>query len=107
MPLEWLNTAVQISVVAGFIGSVFTYVVLRPLNATITDLHYAIQDLRKDLRDSEERRHMMEIKLAEVDQRARVAHSRLDELVKYCQRNGANIFMHERMGDDNEGVERR
>jgi hypothetical protein len=100
--VEWLDTAVQISIVAGFIGGVFTYVVLRPLNATITDLHYAIQDLRKDLKDCEERRHIMEIKLAEVDQRARVAHSRIDEIVKYCQRNGLNIFMHERMSDGDE-----
>jgi hypothetical protein len=104
--MDWLDMAVQVSIVAGFIGAVFTYVVLRPLNATITDLHYAIQDLRKDLRDSEERRHKMEIKLAEVDQRARVAHSRIDEIVKYCQRNGVNIFMHERMSDD-EGLEHR
>lgn len=105
--MDWLGTAVQISIVAGFIGSVFTYVVLRPLNATITDLRYTIKDLRKDLKDSEERRHMLEIKLAEVDQRARVAHSRIDEIVKYCQRNGADIFMHERMGDGDEGVEHR
>jgi hypothetical protein len=84
---EMLESAVKLSVVLGFIGGVFSYVVLRPLNSTMTELRVAVQELRKDLKDSEERRHKIEIKLAEVDQRAKVAHSRIDELVKFCQRN--------------------
>jgi hypothetical protein len=105
--MDWLDTAVQVSIVAGFVGGVFTYVVLRPLNFTMKDLRLAIQDLRKDLRDCEERRHMMEIKLAEVDQRARVAHSRIDELMKFCPYKHGFQHEHERMGSEDERVEHR
>lgn len=106
--MNWLDTAVQVSIVAGFVGGVFTYVVLRPLNFTIKDLRLAIQDLRKDLKDCEERRHMMEIKLAEIDQRARVAHSRIDELMKFCPyKHGFVHEQHERTVNEDEMVEHR
>lgn len=110
---EMLESAVKLSVVLGFAGGVFSFVILKPLNSTMTELRVAIQELRKDLKDCEERRHMMEIKLAEIDQRARVAHSRIDELVKFCQRNHEHgeVFLkrtrlHDR-SDGDEGVEHR
>lgn len=81
---EMLENAVRLSIIFGFVGSVFTFVILRPLNSTITDLHKAVKELRDDLKACEERRHMMEIKLAEIDQRARSAHHRLDELIEHC-----------------------
>jgi hypothetical protein len=77
---EMLEQAVKLSIVLGFIGSVITFVFLRPFNGMITDLHKAINELRADIKACEERRHLMEIKIAEIDQRARAAHHRIDRL---------------------------
>ena len=72
----------SLSVVLVFLGSVFSYFVLRPLYSAIGELRITIRELRDDIRLHEERRHAMEIKLAEVDQSTRSAHHRLDTLEK-------------------------
>ena len=92
MPMdgEILENAVKLSIVLGFIGGVFSFFILRPLNSTITDLHKAVNELRNDLRACEERRHMMEIKLTEIDQRARSAHHRIDEITHVLRYGGGS-----------------
>ena len=72
----------SLSVVLVFLGSVFSYFVLRPLYSAIGELRITIRELRDDIRIHEERRHAMEIKLAEVDQSTRSTHHRLDTLEK-------------------------
>ena len=72
----------SLSVVLVFLGSVFSYFVLRPLYSAISELRVTIRELRDDIKNHEERRHVMEIKLAEVDQLTRSAHHRLDTLEK-------------------------
>ena len=72
----------SLSVVLVFLGSVFSYFVLRPLYSAINELRTTIRELREDIKHNEERRHAMEIKLAEVDQSTRSAHHRLDTLEK-------------------------
>ena len=67
---------------ACFLGSVFYYFILRPLYSAINELRTTIRELREDIKHNEERRHAMEIKLAEVDQSTRSAHHRLDTLEK-------------------------
>ena len=87
--MDWLETAVKISVVAGAIGGAISFVinslVLRPLETTLGRLQAAVDHLSEQLARAEERWHEVDIKLAEVDQRARSAHHRIDEHIKYHQ----------------------
>lgn len=78
-----LNTTYQVAAIAAVLGGAFSYSILRPLNNAITELRAMIGELREDLRQSEERRTQLEIKMAEIDQRAKSAHKRLDNLVGY------------------------
>jgi F0F1-type ATP synthase membrane subunit b/b' len=84
--LEILNNVATASVVLGFCGGVFSYFILRPLNNAIVELRVAVKELRSDLRTAEERRQQLEIKVAEIDQRAKAAHNRLDEIIKRGER---------------------
>jgi hypothetical protein len=84
--MEWIHTAASLSVIFGFIAGVFSYVILKPLNKAIANLDTAINELRMDLLTAEDRRHEMELKLVEVDQRARIAHHRIDDLARFCQK---------------------
>jgi F0F1-type ATP synthase membrane subunit b/b' len=78
--MEWIHTAASLSVIFGFIAGVFSYVILKPLNKAIANLDTAINELRMDLLTAEDRRHELEVKVAEIDQRARSAHHRIDRL---------------------------
>jgi F0F1-type ATP synthase membrane subunit b/b' len=84
--LDVLNNVATASVVLGFCGGVFSYFILRPLNNAIVELRVAVRELRSDLRTAEERRQQLEIKVAEIDQRAKAAHNRLDEMIKRGER---------------------
>lgn len=79
---ETIQNMASLTVVLTFIGCVFSYFVLRPLYSAIGELRITIRELRDDIRIHEERRHAMEIKLAEVDQSTRSAHHRIDTLQK-------------------------
>ena len=68
--------------IAGVVASAFSYAVLRPLNKSITNLQKIIQVMRDDLKENEERRHALEVKVAEIDQSTRSAHHRLDDHIK-------------------------
>lgn len=83
--MDVLNNVATASIVLGFIGGVVAYV-LRPLNTAIMELRIAAKELRSDLRTAEERRQQLEIKVAEIDQRAKSAHNRLDEFIKRGER---------------------
>lgn len=84
--MEILNNVATASVVLGFCGGVFSYFILRPLNNAIVELRVAVRELRSDLRTAEERRQQLEIKVAEIDQRAKAAHNRLNEIIKRGER---------------------
>jgi hypothetical protein len=62
------------------IWGVFRYAIINPLNVAIESLSEAVKELRKEIKAGEERRHELEVKLAEIDQRARSAHHRIDDL---------------------------
>ena len=76
---EGMQFGASLAVVLAFFGSVFSYFVLRPLYGAIQDLRLTLKDLRDDMKKSEERRHVLEVRLAEVDQSTRSAHHRLDD----------------------------
>lgn len=76
---EGMQFWASLAVVLAFFGSMFSYFVLRPLYGAIQDLRLTLKDLRDDMKKSEERRHVLEVRLAEVDQSTRSAHHRLDD----------------------------
>ena len=83
--MEWINSAATICVLLGFIGWMFSYFVLRPLNVAIVELQLTVKELRIELHKAEEKRQTLEIKVAEVDQRAKAAHRRLDDHKLYAK----------------------
>jgi hypothetical protein len=79
MNLEILS---QIIAVASAIGAVFHFAVLRPLDNSINRIEKMLEKFEKWADREEQARHEIDIKLAEVDQRARSAHARIDEITK-------------------------
>lgn len=64
--------------VAGVIGTVFYYAVLKPLTAAIADLRSLISDMRDDLQKNEEKRQDMDKRLVAVESSTKSAHHRID-----------------------------
>ena len=89
--MDWLETAVKMSIVAGFIGSVISFlvsfIILRPLEATLGRLQTTVDKLDEQLVRVEERWHDVDKKLVEVDQRARAAHRRIDGIDRILGRS--------------------
>ena len=75
-----VETAAQIAAIATVIGAAFSYSVLRPLNASILALKEAVEDMRREMKESNKQRQELEVHLAEVDQSVRSAHHRIDAL---------------------------
>ena len=80
--MESIQYWASVTVVFGFLGSIFSYFILTPLNTAIKELRVTIGELRKEIKNNEERRHALEIKVAEIDQSTRSAHHRIDTLEK-------------------------
>ena len=72
----------QIIAVASAFAAAFHFSVLRPLDNSISRIEKMLDKFEERQSAEEKARHEMEIKLAEVDQRARSAHARLDEITK-------------------------
>lgn len=75
-----VNILASWTVVLGFVGGVFSWVVLRPLNNAIENLDKAVGELRMELLAAEGRRHDLELKMAEIEQRAKSNTHRLNRL---------------------------
>lgn len=78
--MSTIETAAQIAAIATVCGAAFSYAVLRPLNASIKALKEAVDDMRREMRESNKQRQKLEVHLAEVDQSVRSAHHRIDAL---------------------------
>ena len=78
--MNLFETAAQIAAIATVIGAAFSYVVLRPLNASIRALKETIDEMRAEMKEGREQRQEIEVHLAEVDQSVRSAHHRIDAL---------------------------
>lgn len=75
-----INSLASTTVVLGFAGGVFSFVVLRPLSMAIDNLNKAVGELRKELLTVENRRHELEKKMVEIDARARSNQHRIDHI---------------------------
>ncbi len=83
-----IETATQIAAIAAVIGAAFSFAVLRPLNASITALKEAVDEMRAELKEGRAQRQELEVHLAEVDQSVRSAHHRLDTLEEHVDKMG-------------------
>ena len=79
MNLEILS---QIIAVASAIAAVFHFAVLRPLDIAIKRIEKMLDKMDERFEREEAARHDVEIKVAQIDQRARSAHARIDEITK-------------------------
>ena len=78
--LEIINTVAQSVVIAGFLTGAFSYIVLTPLNKSIEGLRTIVQEIKDELRYSEQRRHELQERVAKVEASAASAHHRIDRL---------------------------
>lgn len=76
--MDYLGTMAQITIILSFFGAAFSYMILRPLNSAITQLRESIDKLSAKFERVDERQRCLEVRVAEIDQRARSAHHRLD-----------------------------
>lgn len=78
--MDILNMITQSVVIAGFLTGAFSYIVLTPLNKSIEGLRTIVQELKDELRYSEQRRHELQERVAKVEASAASAHHRIDRL---------------------------
>ena len=76
------ETFAQVVAVASAFGAIFHFAVLRPLDNSINRIEKMLDKFEERADREEAARHEVEVKLAAVDQRARAAHARLDEITK-------------------------
>lgn len=73
MLLEWLSVMAQSTIVITFIGGVFSYVVLKPLNKSIQKLDGSIDGLDDKYRE-------LNVRLVKNEESTKSAHHRIDHL---------------------------
>lgn len=78
--LDIVNMIAQSVVIAGFLTGAFSYIVLTPLNKSIESLRTIVQEMKDELRYSEQRRHELQERVAKVEASAASAHHRIDRL---------------------------
>lgn len=82
MDFSWLEQAAQLTIVLGFCGAIFNYIVIRPLNDSIQRLGDVINDLREDLKANNERLNRLEGEQREIKYALQKAHDRIDEFLR-------------------------
>ena len=80
--MEWLSHAVSLSNIFTFICAVFAYVVIRPLNQTLSRLEKAVEKLTEEQQNTREIQHRMEGELRELKYAVQKAHDRIDAFLK-------------------------
>ena len=77
---SWIASTAQTVVILAFASSVFSYVVLVPLNSAIKDLREMIAEIRKEAREREEKRQEMDLRIVKCEESSKSAHHRIDRL---------------------------
>lgn len=83
MDLESMSHLVMI---IGAVCGAINYFVLKPVSTQVTDIRVTVKEIQRELTNSREQIEEVKIKLAEVDQRARSAHHRIDGIVDICEK---------------------
>lgn len=71
--MDSIGMIVQMTVIMSFIGSVFSYVFLRPINTSI-------RELNKTLKDMQDSQHKMDSRLVRTEESTKSAHHRIDSI---------------------------
>lgn len=71
--MEWLSVMAQSTIVITFVGGVFSYVVLKPLNKSINKLDSSINKL-------DDKYQAIDVRLVKVEESAKSAHHRIDHI---------------------------
>ena len=87
--MSWLEQAAQLTIVLGFLGTVFTFAVVRPLQSSMEDLKTAITGLREDLNLYADRIHILELDVTELKVHNKSLERRIEAL---------EATSHERLG---------
>lgn len=78
--MEIISMIAQSVVIAGFLTGAFSYIVLTPLNKSIEGLRTIVQELKDELRCSEQRRNELQERVAKVETSVASTHHRLDTM---------------------------
>ena len=82
--MDWttvMAVAAESTVILGCLGTVFRFVVLKPLNVSIQTLQKTIEKMNKQEDAREEKRQEMDKRLVAVEESTKSAHKRIDEIV--------------------------
>lgn len=77
--MDWTMVA-SLTALAGLLGIIFNYSVIKPMNDAINELKSAAEDMRRDIREESGKRQDMAERLAAVESSAKSAHHRIDTL---------------------------
>lgn len=80
--MEWTAIIGPVTALLTVCGVAFNYGVIKPLRASIDDLRNLIADTRKYVEKTEEKRQGMETRLTRVEESAKQAHLRLNDLAQ-------------------------
>lgn len=80
MNLDIIAALGQIAAVLTVIGGIFSYAVIRPLNESIRALKDTVDEMREEIKEGREQRHVLEVQLAKIDSSVRSAHHRINDL---------------------------
>lgn len=83
--IDWLDAASQLVTVLGFVGVLFSLAVIKPINGTIMETRDDVREIKDGLKRYDERLRDLEVKIVEVEQRAKSAHHRIDGLQNCTQ----------------------
>lgn len=82
---EIISTA---CVVSGVLGVVFRYAVLNPLYMAIQALQDAVKGLKVQIREMDDKRQELSVRIAKIESSANSAHKRIDDLKKELNHEG-------------------
>lgn len=82
MDLSWLEQAAQLTIVLGFCGGFFSYLVIRPLTDSIKRIENILGDVRDELKHNNERLNRLEGELSELKRAVQRAHQRIDDFLR-------------------------
>ena len=80
--MEWLSIVGPITGLLTVCGIIFNFSVIKPLNSSIADLRALIKGTQIYVKSIEEKRQGMDTRLTRVEESAKQAHHRLDDLQK-------------------------
>lgn len=80
--MEWIAIAGPVIAFLSLCGVIFKWAIINPLNKSIKDLHDLIIETRSYVEKTEEKRQGMETRLTRVEESAKQAHLRLNDLAQ-------------------------